>query len=174
MVTARRNALLLAAAGIGSAAAGAVAGALALQSRSGAAELLAARYPDLDGRMHRLLDWRGKVLLCNFWATWCAPCREEVPILVSARQQWPAERFEVVGIAVDKRDNISEFSRTYQINYPVLVADATALELVRKLGNRTGGLPYTVVLDASGTITHRHLGAFSAADLRRVLASLFG
>jgi thiol-disulfide isomerase/thioredoxin len=173
MVIARRNALLLAAAGVGAAAAGAVAGALALQSRSGAADLLAARYPDLDGRMHRLLDWR-KVLLCNFWATWCAPCREEVPLLVSAKQQWPAERFEVVGIAIDKHDNVREFSRTYQVNYPVLVADATALQLVRKLGNQTGGLPYTVVLDATGAIAYRHLGAFSGADLRRVLASLFG
>lgn len=121
-----------------------------------------------------MLDWRGKVVLCNFWATWCAPCREEVPVLVSAKQQWPAERFEVVGIAIDKRENIAEFSRTYKINYPVLVADATALELLRKLGNRSGGLPYTVVLDATGAIAYRHLGAFTGADLRRVLASLFG
>lgn len=171
---ARRNALLLAAAGVGAAAAGAITGALMLQSSSGAAALLDARYPDLDGRVHRLLDWRGKVLLCNFWATWCAPCREEVPLLVAAKQQWAAERFEVVGIALDKHDNIREFSRTYQINYPVLIADATALELVRKLGNRAGGLPYTVVLAATGAIAYRHLGAFSAADLRRVLASLFG
>jgi thiol-disulfide isomerase/thioredoxin len=174
MLIARRNALLLAAAGVGAAAAGAIAGALMLQSRSGAADLLQARFPDLDGRVHRLLDWRGKVLLCNFWATWCAPCREEVPLLVAAKQRWGAERFEVVGIALDKVANIREFSIKYQINYPVLVADATALELVRKLGNRTGGLPYTVVVDASGGIAYRHLGALSAADLRRVVASLFG
>ena len=174
MVIARRNALLLAAAGVGAAAAGAVVGALALQSRSGAAALLAARYPDPEGRVHRLLDWRGKVLLCNFWATWCAPCREEVPVLVSAKQQWAAERFEVVGIAIDNAANVREFSTRYGINYPLLIADATAIELLRKLGNRGGGLPYTVVVDATGAITHRHLGAFSAADLRRVLASLFG
>ena len=174
MVIARRKALLLAAAGVGAAAAGAVAGALMLQSRSGAADLLAARYPDLEGRVHRLLDWRGKVLLCNFWATWCAPCREEVPVLVAAKQQWAEKRFEVVGIAIDKVANIREFSIKYQINYPVLVADGTTLELLRKLGNRTGGLPYTVILDASGGIAHRHLGALSSADLRRVAASLFG
>jgi thiol-disulfide isomerase/thioredoxin len=173
MLSARRNALLLLAAGIGAAAAGAVAGALALQSRSGAAQLLATRYPDLEGRVHRLLDWRGTVLLCNFWATWCAPCREEVPLLVAAKQQWAAQRFEVVGIGVDNADKIREFSATYKINYPVLVADATAIQMLRKLGNPGGGLPYTVVLDATGTIAYRHLGAFSGADLRRVLASLF-
>ena len=174
MTIGRRDALLLAAAGIAAAAAGAVAGALALQSRSGAADLLAARYPDLEGRVHRLLDWQGRVLLCNFWATWCAPCREEVPILVAAKQQWAARGFEIVGIGIDNADKILEFSITYQVNYPVLIADGTALELLRKLGNRGGGLPYTVVLDATGAIVHRHLGAFSAPDVRRVLESLFG
>src|SRR5688572_3506969 len=159
MVIARRNALLLTAAGVAAAAAGAVAGALMLQSRSGAANLLEARYPDLDGRVHRLLDWRGKVLLCNFWATWCAPCREEVPVLVAAKQQWAEKRFEVVGIAIDHVANIREFSVKYEINYPVLVADATALELLRRLGNRAGGLPFSVVVDASGGIAYRHLGA---------------
>lgn len=83
----RRDALLLGAAGTAAALAGAVAGALVLQSRSGATELLAASFPDVNGRVRRLLDWRGTVLLCNFWATWCAPCREEVPMLVAARQQ---------------------------------------------------------------------------------------
>jgi thiol-disulfide isomerase/thioredoxin len=174
MVITRRKALLLAAAGIGAAGAGALAGALALQSRSGAAQLLAARYPDLEGRVHRLLDWRGKALLCNFWATWCAPCREEVPLLVSARQQWAGHGLEVVGIAVDNAANIREFSAIYNINYPVLIADASALELLRKLGNRGGGLPYTVAIGPTGAIIHRHLGPFSAAELRRVIASLFG
>lgn len=174
MAIGRRDALLLAAAGIAAAGAGAVAGALALQSRSGAADLLAARYPDLDGRVHRLLDWRGRVLLCNFWATWCAPCREEVPILVSAKQQWAAHGFEIVGIGIDSADKMREFAATYKVNYPVLVADGSALQLLRKLGNRGGGLPYTVVLDATGVVVRRHLGAFSASDLRRLLESLFG
>lgn len=174
MTISRRDALLIGAAGAVAAAAGAVAGALALQSRSGAAQLLAARYPDMDGRVRRLLDWRGSVLLCNFWATWCAPCREEVPILVAAKQQWASHGFEVVGIGIDSADKIREFSKTYRVNYPVLVADGSALELLRKLGNQAGGLPYSVILDRTGSITQRHLGALKAADLSRVLESLFG
>jgi thiol-disulfide isomerase/thioredoxin len=174
MAIRRREALLLGAAGVAAAAAGALAGALALQSSSGAGDLLAARYPDLDGRVRPLLDWRGRVLLCNFWATWCAPCREEVPLLVSAKQKWGTLGFEVVGIGVDSADKIREFSTIYQINYPVLVADGSALELLRKLGNRGGGLPYSVILDRSGRLVQRHLGAVTAAELGRFLEPLFG
>ena len=170
----RREALLLGAAGLAAAVAGGLAGALVNQSGSGAAALLAARYPDLDGRERRLLDWQGRVVICNFWATWCAPCREEVPLLVSAKRQWANKSVEIVGIGVDSADKIREFARTYQINYPVLIADGSALELIRKLGNRNGGLPFTVVLDRSGRLVTQHLGAVSEADLRSLAESLFG
>lgn len=172
MAIGRREFLVLGAAGAAAALAGALAGAFALQSRSGAAELLAARYPDLEGNPRRLLDWQGRVLLCNFWATWCAPCREEVPILVQAKQQWGTNGVEIVGIGIDSADKIREFSKSYKINYPVLIANATALQLLRRLGNRSGGLPYSVILDPSGGIVHRHLGPLTAADMRRLLASL--
>ena len=145
-----------------------------MQGQSGAADLLAARYPDLDGRMRRLREWHGRVVVCNFWATWCAPCREEVPLLVAARERWLDKGVEIVGIAIDSADNIQEFTKAYRVNYPVLIANATALELLRKLGNRSGGLPYTVVLDPAGGVNSRHLGALTEAELRRVVESLFG
>ena len=80
----------------------------------------------------------------------------------------------MVGIGIDSADKIREFSITYKVNYPVLVADGSALPLLRKLGNHGGGLPYSVVLDRTGTIAERHLGALTAADLSRVVESLFG
>jgi peroxiredoxin len=174
MASGRRDALVIAGVGLAAAAAGALFGAFALQSRSGAAELLAARFADLDGRPRRLREWQGSALLCNFWATWCAPCREEVPLLVAAKQQWLPPGAEIVGIGIDSVDKIQEFAENYKINYPLLVAGATAIELIRRLGNRTGGLPYTVVLDRSGVLVKSHLGALREGELRQVLARLRG
>jgi thiol-disulfide isomerase/thioredoxin len=174
MASRRREALILGAAGVAAAAAGAMVGVFALQARSGAAELLAARFTDLDGRPRRLLEWRGRALLCNFWATWCAPCLEEIPLLVAAKQQWLSSGFEIVGIGIDSVDKMRQFAATYKINYPVLVADATALTLLRALGNRSGGLPYTVALDRHGALVERRLGALKEPELRQVLARLVG
>lgn len=174
MASGRREALMLGGIGVAAAVAGALAGVLALQSRSGAAELLAASFTDLEGRHRRLLEWQGRALLCNFWATWCAPCREEVPLLIAAKRQGLPLGVEIVGIGIDSAENIREFARTYRVNYPLLVGGATALDVLRGLGNRSGGLPYTVALDRSGAVAQRHLGALKDAELRQVLASLRG
>jgi peroxiredoxin len=174
MASGRREVLTLAGVGIAAAALGALSGVVALQSTSGAADLLAARFTDLDGRPRRLLEWRGKALLCNFWATWCAPCREEIPLLVAAKQQSLPPGCEIVGIGVDSADKIREFARSFKINYPLLVSDATAVTLLQGLGNKAGGLPYTVALDRKGALVARHLGVLRQAELRQVLARLGG
>jgi len=174
MASNRRDALVLGGVGLVAAAAGGIAGVLALQSHSGAAELLRARFTDLDARPRRLLEWQGRALLCNFWATWCAPCREEIPILVAASRHWSDRGVEIVGIGIDSAVKIREFADTFRISYPLLVADATAVSLVRRLGNPAGGLPYTVGLDRLGAVATRHLGAFSEAGLRQVMESLVG
>jgi thiol-disulfide isomerase/thioredoxin len=174
MATGRRDALILGGVGLAAAVAGGLAGVFALQSGSGAAELLGARFTDLEGKPRRLLDWQGRALLCNFWATWCAPCREEVPLLVAAKQNLPANVAEIVGIGIDSASNMREFAAKYKINYPLLVGNATALAILRTLGNAGGGLPYTVALDQTGAIVRRHIGALSARELGQVLASLVG
>lgn len=172
MTPGRRDALILGSVAAAAAVVGAVSGALLLQSRSGAAELLGAGFPDLSGRPRRIAEWRGKALLANFWATWCAPCREEIPLLNVAQQQRAPEGLQVVGIGIDNAANIRQFLKMVPITYPILVADAGGIELMRALGNRQGGLPFNVLLDRQGRLAERKLGAYSAADLQAALAGL--
>ncbi len=172
MAPARREVLILGAIGAGAALAGGLAGTLALQAQSGAADLLAAPFRDLSGAKRTLREWQGRVLVCNFWATWCAPCREEIPMLVAVRAAFAAKGAEVVGIGIDQASKVDEFAKTYGITYPVLIADAGAMELMSRLGNGAGGLPYTVVLDRLGAVAHRRLGALARAELEEVLKGL--
>jgi peroxiredoxin len=168
----RREALVFGAVGVAAAAAGFLAGPLILQSRSGAADLLSARYPDRTGRVRSLSEWSGQILVCNFWATWCAPCIEEIPLLVSVREAFLRKGVEIVGIGVDSSDKIAQFTAKTPISYPVLIADASALDLLRKLGNTAGGLPYTVILNRRGAIEHRKLGAFKNTELQTLLSGM--
>ena len=166
----RREALTLAAVGAAAAGAGLVASTLWLQSGSGAAALLSSVFPDLSGRPRRLLEWRGRILLCNFWATWCAPCREEMPMLAQIREKYAANGVEFVGIGIDSADKIREFVKEYPVGYPILAADATAIDLMRALGNSAGALPFTVILDRAGAVGYRKLGMIVRGDLEGVLA----
>ena len=172
MAPARRELLILGTIGAGAAVAGGLVGALALQAQSGAAELLAAPFRDLSGAKRTLREWRGRVVVCNFWATWCAPCREEIPMLVAVRGVFAAKGVEIVGIGIDQTEKVQEFAKTYNITYPVLIAEADAIELMRRLGNALGGLPYTVVLDRLGGVAHRRLGALTRAEVEKVLEGL--
>ena len=93
-------------------------------------------------------------------------------MLVAAQQQYSSKKLQIVGIGIDSVDKIAEFSRNFKINYPVLVADASAIDTMRELGNSSGGLPYTVVLDRQGALVHRKLGALSRPELDQVLEPL--
>jgi len=168
----RRDALLLAGVGLAAAAAGVLVGPLMLQSQTGAAELHAASYPDISGAMRPIDGWKGLVLVCNFWATWCEPCREEVPLLLEIRQKYRERGLEVVGIGIDNAAKIRQFTSEFMISYPVLVGDSGGIELMRKLGNREGGLPFTVVLDRHGAIAYRRLGLLKRGDLQAALEPL--
>lgn len=182
MQSGRREALILGAAGLAAAAAGFLLGPMVLRStggqaageRAGAAEtaLRSASFVDLAGQQRRLSEWMNQILICNFWATWCAPCREEIPLLMAARGKYAAPGVEIVGIAVDNAAKVRDFAASFNISYPVLLAEADGLDLMRKLGNSGGGLPYTVISDRRGNIVHRKLGAFQRQDLDAILAPL--
>jgi len=171
MAPGRRELLILGGAGLAAGIAGFLAGPalLHLAGDPGGEALRAASFPDLQGRMRRLAEWSGRLLVCNFWATWCAPCREEIPLLLAARTKYAGFGVEIVGIAVDNAAKVREFAGSFKIAYPVLLAGADGLDLMRSLGNKEGGLPYTVVADRQGKPTRRKLGALKPAELDGIL-----
>ena len=131
-----------------------------------------ASFVDLQGKSRNLSEWQGKVVLANFWATWCAPCLEEIPLLISTRKSRASQGFEIVGIAVDQVSKVHEFAAKMQIDYPILLADAQALDLIRDLGNRSGGLPFSAFLDRTGAVVRTKLGILRPPELDSILSSL--
>lgn len=109
------------------------------------------------GEPQSMSAWRGKVLVVNFWATWCPPCVDEMPDLDKLQAQFGAKA-QIVGIGIDSAKNINEFIRKVPVSYPLLVAGVTGSELSRQLGNTTGGLPFTVLIDANGRVLDRISG----------------
>jgi len=147
---------------------------MALQSGSGASDLLSASSPDAAGRPQRLNQWLGKPLVLNFWATWCAPCREEVPLLVDFHRIYAAKGVETVGICADQVAKMLEFASAYKIGYTLLVADAGVFTLLRKIGNSAGALPYSVVVDRKGALAYRRAGALKPGELQKVVDPILG
>ncbi|MGH8745999.1 MAG: TlpA family protein disulfide reductase, partial [Burkholderiales bacterium] len=158
--------------GVAAAAAGALAGFGVLRSEHASRVLQAAEFTDLEGKTRRLTEWRGKVLLCNFWATWCAPCREEIPMLVALSKEMASKDVEIVGIAIDSATKVAEFANEYKVSYPLLIAGPSGIDLMRAAGNQVGGLPYTAFLDRSGRIAYRTLGALKEVNVRDRLAEM--
>src|SRR3954454_17839893 len=134
--------------------------------------LLAVSLPDERGVSQALEQWRGKVLVVNFWATWCAPCRDEIPVFVKLQDKYRSQGLQFIGIAVDQRDKVQQFAADFGMNFPVLVGSADAIELSRKLGNRAGVLPFTIVLTRDGRLASTEIGAAKEARLESFLASL--
>lgn len=177
-MTPRRRALLVAGVGGVAAVAGYAANAwrlgLAGQGVEGdvAAAILNGTLQGLDGSAQTLAGLRGKILVINYWATWCAPCREEIPLFVRLQQEYAVKNLQFVGIAIDQADKVRAFAQEFNINYPLLIAGIDAVELSRKVGNKAGVLPYTLVLDRSGKIAASLVGGLSEARMRAELTPL--
>ena len=126
--------------------------------------------PDLDiqnadDKPLKLSDFKGKVVLLNFWATWCAPCVKEMPELDAFQRQFAPQGWRVVGLAVDNPTAVREFLARSPFSYTIGLAGFDGSELSRKLGNHQGGLPYTVVFNRQGAIAHRKAGQTSLLEL---------
>jgi thiol-disulfide isomerase/thioredoxin len=144
----------------------------AVSTASAAPGLMAARLPDMNGKLRALEQWRGKVLVVNFWATWCGPCREEIPAFIKVQDKLGAKGLQIIGIAVDQQDKVRPYAAEMKINYPILVGDLEAIDLARQAGNRLGGLPFTVVFDRQGTAVHSQLGGINQQKLEALVQPL--
>ena len=137
-----------------------------------ATALLGISLPDTKGQEQALAQWKGKVVVVNFWATWCVPCREEMPEFVKAQQELGGRGVQFVGIAIDQPDKIDAFAKELNLNYPALVGGYGAIELSKAMGNRFGALPFTVIVDRGGRVAHTQLGPLKDRDLRVILSQL--
>jgi len=138
------------------------------------AAILATRFSDAEGRPGTLAQFPGKVLVVNFWATWCTPCREEMPGFVKLQARWQGRGVQFVGLAQDDAPKVSAFGRELAINYPLWIGGAEVMDLSRRLGNRLGVLPHTVLLDDQGRVLESRIGIYTEDALESRLAAITG
>jgi thiol-disulfide isomerase/thioredoxin len=134
--------------------------------------LLQTALPDLTGTPQRLDQWKGKVLVVNFWATWCAPCREEIPALARLQREMGGQGLQVIGIAIDQLEKVRPYAAEMGMNYPILIGELDAIDLARQAGNELGALPFTVVLDRNGNAVRAELGRVTEAKLATLVRPL--
>ena len=126
---------------------------------------------DLAGKTHSLADYRGKLVLLNFWATWCPPCREEIPLFIDLQKRYQKQGLQVVGISIDNPEAVARYWQEMRINYSLLLADETTYALMAAYGNRSGGLPYSVLIGADGQVAGTKLGAYRQQELETLVKS---
>lgn len=120
----------------------------------------------LDGEPMRMARFRGQRLVVNFWATWCAPCVEEMPLLSRFQNEHATQGWQVLGLAIDQPAAVGKFLQRVPVTFTIGIVGPSGLELMQKLGNERGGLPFTVLLDRQGAVAQRKIGQLSSSDLK--------
>jgi thiol-disulfide isomerase/thioredoxin len=158
---------------------GSISLAVGLMSRNGwsfrdkpTEALPAFNLPDGSDKSHDISEWRGKILIINFWATWCPPCKKEIPEFIELQNQYSAQGLQFIGIALEDKESVSEYMKTVNFNYPVLIAEDQGIALAFKLGDHSGTVPFTIVVDQEGQIIYRHQGNFSKEQILDVITPL--
>ena len=128
--------------------------------------------PDVEGRTRSLHEWDGKVIVLNFWATWCPPCVREIPALQTLYETYRERGLVVVGVAIDTTQPVIDFIDPQGVEYPILIADRDGPALTQRYGNRLTVLPYTVVIDRQGRIVYRHRSEITFDQAKAVIEPL--
>ncbi len=127
---------------------------------------------DSNGDLRSLSEWQNKIIVLNFWATWCAPCREEIPAFVELQQLYESKGLQFIGIALQEAEEVRGFLEEFKVNYPSLVGGDEVIQAAKRLGNDIGALPYTVIIDSSGEIVFTRRGPLSKTDAESLIISL--
>lgn len=144
-----------------------------VQANAGKAAAAEAIYgltlPDLAGTAQPMAQWAGRVLVVNYWATWCTPCRDEMPAFSRLHEKYAHRGLSFVGISLDEAEKIRTFIQTTPVSYPLLIAGPEVLQATADLGNGPQGLPFTVIFSRDGRIVASKLGRFAEADLEKLI-----
>jgi peroxiredoxin len=135
--------------------------------------LFSKSFPDENGKIQNLKQWQGKIIVLNFWATWCPPCREEMPELSQLNLKYQNKNVVVVGISTDDVPTVKKFTNETKVSYPLLAADMAGSDLAFSLGNDQDVLPYTVIIKPDGTVEKTFFGRLSMPKLEETLNKLF-
>jgi peroxiredoxin len=134
--------------------------------------LFATSFLDENGKLQALKQWQGKIIVLNFWATWCPPCREEMPELSELHTEYQDQNVMVIGLSLDDVALIKEFTETTKVSYPLLAAEETGMELATALGNDKRALPYTLIIKPDGSIAQTYFGRITKLHLEKTLKML--
>jgi thiol-disulfide isomerase/thioredoxin len=137
-----------------------------------AATLPQVSLPDREGVARGFDHWQGRSLIVNFWATWCAPCRREIPLLTTLQREHAAEGVQVIGVAVDYRDKVLAYADEMKIDYPLLIGEQEALDAAAAFGIDVVGLPFTVFSDGQGRIIAAHMGELTSPQAQVILGAV--
>jgi thiol-disulfide isomerase/thioredoxin len=124
---------------------------------------------DLNGNMRDISEWSEQKILINFWATWCAPCRREMPMFQTLHLNQEKHGMQIIGIAVDQNELVRDFINEYGISFPILIGQSSAYEIMKDLGNTSLTLPYTLLVEPGGLITWYKNGEVTSQDLPVIL-----
>lgn len=139
---------------------------------SAATALFALELPDTAGNMQAIGQWRDKVLVANFWATWCPPCRKEIPDFAAASRSFAGAPVQFVGLSIDSAEKVKAFQAEFEVPYPLLIGTPQVLGLAAGFGNAAQGLPFTVIIDREGVVRHIKLGTLKQDELEGKIRAL--
>ena len=129
-------------------------------------------FMDIEGEKRSITEWDGQVILVNFWATWCPPCKKEIPAFMALQDEYGPKGFQVLGIAIDDENSVRDYADTMGMNYPVMAAELAAMEVSRRYGNRVNALPFSAFVGRDGIIKFTKPGELSKEETEKIILKL--